>query len=164
MHAKRQKGIGQQAVQAKVQRHKGSWPLPNVALYPLKAVKQNAWSIWDGHHQCAITADVSPSASMRCHRRGLEHKIRDTKQAGWWLGYLTISGLGTLTALQITSNFASNCTYGSLYQQGDMLILPRRLQPCHTVELVLPTAAVVTIVCTLMVVKCIYIGDAVNGS
>ena len=29
---------------------------------------------------------------------------------GWWLGYFTISGLGTLTALQISYNFATDCT------------------------------------------------------
>ena len=57
---------------------------------------------WDGQR----VTDLSPSA-VRCHRRGLEHKIR--YETGWWLGYLTISGLGTLTALQITSNFAGDC-------------------------------------------------------
>ena len=54
---------------------------------------------WDGQR----VTDLSPSA-LRCHRRGLELEIR--YETGWWLGYLTISGLGTLTALQITSNFA----------------------------------------------------------
>ena len=58
---------------------------------------------WDGQR----VTDLSPSA-VRCHRRGLEHKIR--YETGWWLGYLTISGLGTLTALQITSNFAGDCS------------------------------------------------------
>ena len=55
---------------------------------------------WDGQR----VMDLSPSA-VRCHRRGLEHKIR--YETGWWLGYLTISGLGTLTALGITYVFCN---------------------------------------------------------
>ena len=49
----------------------------------------------------------SPSA-LRCHHTVREQKIR--YGTGWWLGYLTISGLGTLTALQFTYNFATDCT------------------------------------------------------
>ena len=88
----------------KRQRHKGRRA---AALYPTllytlsKSTRTHGQ--WDGRR----VTDLSPSA-LRCHRRGLEHKIR--YETGWWLGYLTISGLGTLTALQITSNFAGDCT------------------------------------------------------
>ena len=60
-------------------------------------------------HTRRVTNIRSPSA-LRCHHTVREQKIR--YETGWWLGYLTISGLGTLTALQITSNFAGDDCMG----------------------------------------------------
>ena len=63
----------------------------------------------------------SPSA-LRCHHTVREQKIR--YETGWWLGYLTISGLGTLTALQITSIFAGDCSVRTILRISSLPFTP----------------------------------------
>ena len=106
-YAKRQRAKGRKC-RPKGQRHKGGCPsaLYPTLLYTLSKSNRTHHGQWDGQR----VTDLSPSA-VRCHRRGLEHKIR--YETCWWLGYLTISGLVPLTALQITSNFAGDCIRAS---------------------------------------------------
>ena len=72
----------------------------------------------------------SPSA-LRCHHTVREQRIR--YETGWWLGYLTISGLGTLTALKITSNFAGDCSviYSTAYSNNARVMYGTLLMVLH---------------------------------
>ena len=100
---KEAKGQGQE-VQAKGQSHKGR-PQGQLPSTPPSFIACQSQSHSPRSMHTRRVTNISPSA-LRCHHTVREQKIR--YETGWWLGYLTISGLGTLTALQITSNFAGD--------------------------------------------------------
>ena len=92
-------------MQAKGQSHKGR-PQGQLPCTPPSFIACQSQSHSPRSMHTRRVTNRSPSA-LRCHHTVREQKIR--YETGWWLGYLTISGLGTLTALQITSNFAGDC-------------------------------------------------------
>ena len=100
-----QKGQGQE-VQAKGQSHKGR-PQGQLPSTPPSFIACQSQSHSPRSMHTRRVTNRSPSA-LRCHHTVREQQIR--YGTGWWLGCLTISGLGTLTALQITYNFATDCT------------------------------------------------------